>query len=279
MSAATLGNLMTSPATLPLEGLPPPLLAAYPARLTTWLDCPRRYRYTYVDRPPPPKGPPWAHNSFGATVHNALKTWTTAPAESRTVDAAGRLVDLHWITDGYRDDAQQQAQRARAKAMTMAYVSTIDPSIDPVGVERTVSAKLPGLAMSGRVDRIDRRGDELVVVDYKTGRAPLSADDARGSLQLAMYAIATERTLRRPCRTVELHHLPTGEVHSWRHTDESLARHVARASLIADEVRAAVDHPVNPGPSCRWCDFVRSCPEGSAAAGPLPEPWAALGDG
>jgi RecB family exonuclease len=270
--------MTTDPDALPLEGLPPPLLVAYPSRLTTWLDCPRRYRFSYVDRPPPPKGPPWAHNSFGATVHNALKTWATSPLVHRTVEAASRLIDLHWITDGYRDEAQQRTQRERARAMTTAYVAQLDPEDEPVGVERTVSAKLPGLALSGRVDRIDRRGDELVVVDYKTGRAPLTADDARGSLQLAMYAVAAERTLRRTCRTVELHHLPTGEMHTWRHTDESLARHVARASAIAQEARAATEHPPQPGSMCRWCDFVRACPEGRAAVGSIPEPWAALGE-
>jgi RecB family exonuclease len=162
--------------------------------------------------------------------------------------------------------------------MTTAYVAELAPEDEPVGVERTVSAKLPGLALSGRVDRIDRRGDELVIVDYKTGRAPLTPDDARGSLQLAMYAVAAERTLRRTCRTVELHHLPTGEVHTWRHTDDSLARHVSRASAIAQEARAATEHPPRPGSMCRWCDFVRACPEGRAAVGDLPEPWAALGE-
>ena len=38
----------------------------------TFLDCPRRYRFQYLDRPTPAKGPPWAHNSLGASVHSAL---------------------------------------------------------------------------------------------------------------------------------------------------------------------------------------------------------------
>ena len=57
---------------LGFEGMPRRLYPCTPTRLSTWLDCPRRYRMTYLDRPPPPKGPPWAHNSLGASVHNAL---------------------------------------------------------------------------------------------------------------------------------------------------------------------------------------------------------------
>ncbi len=259
-----------------LTGMPQRLFRAAPARLTTWLDCPRRYRFSYVDRPAPPKGPAWAHNSFGNTVHNALKAWATGPPERRTPDVARHLVDTSWVRDGYRDVEQEDAQRERAREMVAGYVATLDPADEPAGVERTVAAKRGTLALEGRVDRIDRRGDELVVVDYKTGRAPLTHDDARGSLALAIYAIAASQTLRAPCHTVELHHLPTGEVLSHTHTDDSLARQVRRAEAIADEVRRAVDaedYPARPGSSCQWCDFVRACPEGRARVAAPRQPW------
>ena len=74
-----------------LEGVPRRLFTATPTRLATWSDCPRRYRFAYVDRPPPPKGPPWAHNSFGSSVHNALRSWYDLPVARRTPPAA---VDL-----------------------------------------------------------------------------------------------------------------------------------------------------------------------------------------
>ncbi len=39
------------PLQLGLEGMPRRLFACTPSRLQTWLDCPRRYRMTYVERP------------------------------------------------------------------------------------------------------------------------------------------------------------------------------------------------------------------------------------
>ena len=69
---------------LGLEGMPTRLFACTPHRLTTYTDCPRRYRMAYLDRPPLPKGPPWAHNSVGASVHNALKQWWDLPRARRT---------------------------------------------------------------------------------------------------------------------------------------------------------------------------------------------------
>ena len=44
-----------------------------------------------------------------------------------------------------------------------------------------------------------------------------------------------------------------------------------------DEDGLAATFPASPSPACRWCDFVRVCPEGSAQYRPA-EPWAALAD-
>jgi RecB family exonuclease len=178
--------------------------------------------------------------------------------------------------------------------MVQGYAAGLDPSDEPVGVERTVATRTDKIAVSGRIDRLDSRpaddaGTELVVVDYKTGRHVLTVDDARSSMALALYALAAGRVLRRPCHRVELHHLPTGEVLVWSHTDESLARQLRRAEDIAAEAAPADERmrdglqagaydkvfPPRPGPSCGWCDYRRHCPEGAAAAVPR-RPWDGL---
>ena len=85
---------------LGLEGMPQRLYPCTPSRLNTWLECPRRYRMTYLDRPAPPKGPPWAHNSLGLSVHNALASWWRLPLPERTPEAAGTLLLRGWIAAG-----------------------------------------------------------------------------------------------------------------------------------------------------------------------------------
>jgi len=273
---------------LDLAGMPARLFACTPSRLATWLDCPRRYKFVYVDRPVPAKGPPWAHNSVGASVHAALAAWWSLPVERRTPVAAGALVRSKWIGLGFRDDDQAAQWRERAVEMVSGYVEGLDPYDEPIGVERTVAMRTPALAFSGRIDRLDWRGDELVVVDYKTGRHVLTTDDARGSLALALYAAAAARTLRRRCLTVELHHLPTGRVVRWEHTPETLDRQLRRAHDIAAEAAAAPDriaagedvdavYPPRAGPMCGWCDFAAHCPEGRVAA-PAHASWAGLAE-
>jgi putative RecB family exonuclease len=161
-----------------------------------------------------------------------------------------------------------------------------------------VATRTDTIAFSGRIDRLDARpaedraGTELVVVDYKTGRHLLTVDDARGSMALALYALAASRVLRRPCHRVELHHLPSGQVVAWSHSDASLARHLSRAEDIAQECAAADEQlrdglpaerydevfPPRPSASCGWCDYLRHCPEGTTAA-ITRRPWDGLSSG
>jgi putative RecB family exonuclease len=267
---------------------PPRLFVCTPSKLAAFEDCPRRYRFTYVDRPTPPRGAPWAHNSLGASVHTALRSWFTLPADRRDRTALASLLRATWVRDGYRDETQERDAFNRAVDWLSRYVGELEPGFEPLAVERTVATKTATLALSGRVDRIDDVGDELVIVDYKTGRTGLGQDDARGSRALALYAVAAQRMFRRPARRVELHHLPSGTVAAHEHTESSLARHMSRAEAAAADAMAAekavaagadpdTAFPTTPGSICGWCDFRRICPAGAARPGN--EPWAALDRG
>lgn len=278
---------MGEPEQLSFDAMPARLFACTPNRLATF-GCPRRYRFTYLDRPTPPRGAPWARSTLGAVAHLALHRWWLLPRAHRTPDEGASLVERHWQTAGFRDAAQSLRACVATAGWVSAYLSGVDPSDEPVGVERTVAVRTRTLALSGRVDRIDRRGDELVVVDYKTGRRPPTDDDARDSPALALYVLGVRRTLRRACRRVELHHLPSGTVAAFEHTDATLLGHEQRAERTATAIGAATEalaaggdpdraFPPAPSPSCAWCDFRRSCPEGRAASSDL-DPWAGLPD-
>jgi putative RecB family exonuclease len=273
-------------AQLEMPGMPRRLFPATPSKLATFADCPRRYRYAYVDRPTPQKGPAWAHNSVGSAVHAALRSWWDLPLSKRTAVSVRQLLYSVWSPAGFRDVEQSDRWRARAAAWLTDYVGGLDPGEEPVGLERQVATTTERLALSGRVDRIDQRGDELVIVDYKTGRVPSTDDDARGSPALAAYVLGVRRTLRRPCSRVELHHLPSGTVAAFEHTERSLANHVRRAEDVAADIgtaTAAMDagadsdtaFPAAPGRQCGWCDFRPSCPVGQAAT-PARETWSFL---
>jgi putative RecB family exonuclease len=267
-------------------GLPQRLYQASPSKLLAWLDCPRRYRMQYLDRPRPATRSPRAHTSVGVATHNALRDfWDLAPAE-RTPNAVERLVRRSWIDIGFRDPDQSADWLVLTTRRVTQYLRGVDRDRQPLGVERTVSMHTETLAVTGRLDRLDDRDGELVVVDYKTGRAKLTDDDARTSLPLALYAVAVAGMFSRPCERVELHHLATGEVLAHEHTPATLGRKVAEAESIAVDLRRAdadyaergVDSPLfepRVSPICRWCDFRAHCPAGQLV-GPEKSDWAGL---
>jgi putative RecB family exonuclease len=268
------------------EGMPIPLYAASPSRLLAFVDCPRRYRLQYLDRPRPSARPQRAHTSVGLATHNALRDWWDLPSERRTAASAREMVRTAWIETGFRDVEQSRRWRRTVSDEVTRYLGSVDPSRQPRGIERTLSVRTGVLTLTGRVDRLDERGDELAVVDYKTSRRPCTDTDARTSLPLAIYAAAAWTMFRRRCVTVELHHVPTGTVARHTHTGDSLRRKLDEADSIARDLRAAdasftemgvesPSFPPLPSALCRWCDYRSACPEGQRM-GPEKSSWAAL---
>ena len=219
-------------------------------------------------------------------VHSALARWWDLAVDRRTPSAAAALVRSSWVRSGFRDEEQSERWRAKTAVETAAYAERLVPHEQPLGIERQVSMRTPTLVLTGRVDRLDDRDGELVVVDYKTSRAEPPPDEARTSLPLGLYAAAVAAMFRRavhPGRAA-----PRAERHGGR------AR--AHAGVVGPQgVRGRVDRP-GPGPCdaafadgrdrrrrlpaahravCGWCDFRRHCPEGQAVSTEK-SGWAAL---
>ena len=252
-----------------------------PSALSTWVDCRRKYRYTYLERQP--RGRAMAHFSLGNSVHAVLRDFV-APIDEP--DLIENLLEKHWQTAGYRDADMSEAIKSLALVWLTQYCEN-EGEISAVAVERTVSYTIGDVVLSGRIDRLDQRKidgkRELVVVDYKTGSSAPTSQEAKSSLALAFYAVAAWRQYAQECVQVELHHLPTGTRAVARHTNESLARHRDRILSIVDEIvearKARPDDETvfTPSPSrlCAYCDFRALCPEGEALT-PAVEPWAAV---
>ncbi|MBW3086629.1 hypothetical protein KEM60_02858 [Austwickia sp. TVS 96-490-7B] len=271
-----------------LAGMPRRLVSASPSRMNTWLDCPRQYRFRYLDRPRPKARPQRAHTTVGTITHDVLRDFWDVEPSSRTPQLVTDLVSQAWHDTGFRDAEQSMRWRARVAWQVSAYLRSIGSMRDsrPAGVERTVSFTTQSLAFSGRIDRLDDRDGELVVVDYKTGRQPPTDDDARLSSALALYAVGAARVFRRPCTRVELHHIPTGTIAVHEHTDASLQRKIDEADSITEDLRRAATAFEEEGreaslltprlsPLCAWCDMQQHCPEGAAYL-PAKSDWAGL---
>ena len=182
------------PEQLGFAGMPERLFVCTPSKLGAFVDCPRRYRY-HLRRPADPA----ERRALGAQLarreraHGSEKLVCAVRRPARAGCAAHAAQgDL-----GARGLSRRRAGTSDLPAGPgLAGVLRGDarPADEPLGVERVVATKTAVLAFNGRADRIDSRpgpdGPEAVIVDYKTGRSGMDADDARGSQALALYAYA-----------------------------------------------------------------------------------------
>jgi putative RecB family exonuclease len=253
-----------------------------PSKVASFTSCGLAFRFSVIDRlPEPPSGAA----ARGTVVHRALELlYCLAPAE-RTLDAAlealtgaGREVlaseeyaDLAVDDpDGFMDEAAQ---------LVRSYFQLEDPTaVTPIGIELLMEAEVGGVRMRGIIDRLELDADgELVVTDYKTGRAPAERFE-RGRLGgVHFYAYLCEAVFgRRPAR-VQLLYLADPLAIACIPSEESARGLERKVGAIWAAVERACDRDdfrPNPGRLCDWCSFKAYCP----AFGGDPEAARALAD-
>jgi RecB family exonuclease len=151
---------------------------------------------------------------------------------------------------------------ARYRAMIEAFVEWRTQSrreLTEVGVEVDVAGVLGvqredggEVRLRGRVDRLERdAAGRLVIVDIKTGKTPVSKDDAQRHAQLAMYQLAVADGL-----------LPAGPAGA----EPGGARLVYPAKTGASGVVEREQDPLTPTAREEWRNLIRQAAD--ATAGP-----------
>ncbi len=278
------------PEQLELAGLPRPLFAATPSKLATF-DCPRRYRMTYLDRPAPPKGPPWAHNTVGAAVHLALARWWQLEPARRTPQAGAALVDpqlaarrlrrpravrglaragrrLGGRLPGRRGRARRSPTRAQRRRAHGGDPHRPAGDLRPGRPDRRAGRRAGDRGLQDRPEPAGRRRRaRLAGPGAVRGRRRADPAPALPPGRAAPPAHRRGRGLRAHRGVAEPAPRP-GRRDRDRHPRRD--RHGGRRRRPG-EVFAPV-----PGPSCSWCDFRRLCPEGQASSRPRAS-WDGLG--
>ena len=154
-----------------------------PSKVTSFRDCALAFRFTAIERLPDP-ATVWTVK--GTLVHSALEGlfWShpqggrspaAATAELHPPGPPSRTTPTTCRSSSTADEAETFL--ADAEQLVANYFVLEDPDeITPVGIELTLEAPLGDVRLRGILDRLDRTPEgELVVVDYKTGRAPSDA--------------------------------------------------------------------------------------------------------
>ena len=186
--------------------------------ITTYQQCPLRYRFRYVDGLP--ETVVSSSLIFGGAIHSALEfhfnellIGNDPPSQDQLLDVfqdawRGRAADYQDIRFGKGED--HNSLSSLADRMLTAFRSTPAAQSDDtvIGIEEELRGDLiPGVPdLLARIDLITTTDDALVITDFKTARSRWSQDQADNSAdQLLLYSELARRMM--PDRDVRLRFL------------------------------------------------------------------------
>lgn len=240
-----------------------------PSRLSSFTSCGLQFRFTAIDRLPEP---PTVAATRGTLVHAALEELFTLPAEQRVPAAAEACLDAavermrgdpDWTGLGL-DGTGEARMRAEAAELVGRYFRLEDPrTVHPVGLELKLEVDVGGVKLRGIIDRLDLVDGELVVTDYKTGRAPGDGDARQRMTGVHLYSLMCERWFgRRPVRVQLLHLAEPVKIvaEPSEQSTQGLSRRLDAVWRAVETACEREDFRPRPSPRCDWCAFQRWCP-------------------
>ncbi len=236
------------------------------SQVKTYLLCPLKYFYRYVQRLPTPKS---SELALGSAVHSALEVNFTQKVQSR------EDLPLAQVTDAFSDawkmqvpetafDQEEKPGQIKDEGVRIVghYHSTVSPDIQPQRVEEKFELAFENAPYTfvGRVDLVDSRG---LIIDHKTTKRAPTPEQVRQDFQLTAYSLAHRLTQGRPeaglrldvmvrTKTPKVLHLPAVRA------PRDHARFLKLLGHVAKGIQSDLFYP-NPNFTCPSCPYRQQC--------------------
>ncbi|MBS1702381.1 MAG: PD-(D/E)XK nuclease family protein [Armatimonadetes bacterium] len=237
-----------------------------PSRITTYLACPMKYLWTYVDS----RGK-WylkakSYYSFGSTLHKVLERFhDSGDTGVTTVGDALKVYEESWIDAGYASPEEMQEAYGEGREIVANVIEEElkrDPGVKTVAVEKFLRADLGPFVLIGRVDRIDQHPDgTLEIVDYKSGRWTVTNEDVESDLAMACYQYLVRKNFPGVPVKATIHALRSRTTGSASLSSADLAIFENDIRVLGEQILATTIDDVAPSvkPLCEGCDFLPLC--------------------
>jgi DNA helicase-2/ATP-dependent DNA helicase PcrA len=247
--------------------IPPeaPLLVSF-RQVDDYDTCPLKYKYTHILRVPLLRD----HRVvYGSAIHEAIREYHRRKARRQLVTLEDLVSNFEraWINEGFisREHEDQRLEEGR-EVLRQFFKFQEGTGYVPTFVEAPFSFQVGATRVKGRWDRVDMRGDEVVLIDFKTSdvRTQKDADRrARESLQLAIYTLAYREVYGAMPDRLELHFLGPQRVlvGNAQPDAELLAETAAAIGRVSSGIRSQ-QFIATPDfyRACRYCAFASICP-------------------
>jgi RecB family exonuclease len=237
-----------------------------PSKITTYLACPVKYRWTYVDD----RGK-WylrskSYYSFGNTLHRVLERFhDSGDVGVTTTDEVLAAYEESWIDAGYSNAEEMAEAFGEGRDILERHVQetlTKPKEAKTIFVERQFRKDLGDFALLGRVDRVDEYEDgTLEIVDYKSGREKVEYEDVAHDIAMCCYQLLLRHKFPGVPVRARIVALRTGSSASASMTDEEALEFERDILALGREILNEDYDELVPifKPLCPYCDFLPLC--------------------
>lgn len=241
-----------------------------PSRASQFKTCPKQFKFANVDKI---KEPTTEVQAKGTTVHQALEDLFDLKPDERNTEKLHNLFREAWTKVRGNDEhhnlfssvEEEREWGLDGLKLLNNYMSIEDPtSFEPLERERWVRGSIEDLNLRGILDRMDRNNKgELVIVDYKSGKAPLAKYKEPRFFALKLYALLIQKELGEMPSELKLIYLKNSTIHTLKVTQDSLDQVKIEVLEIWNNIKKAFetnDFPATKNTLCDWCYFKPICP-------------------
>jgi len=243
------------------------MFEASPFSLNMFQQCPRQYKFQYIDHLGDIYKKARPYFTMGDHVHAALKDFlSTVPVGERNLLKLEDLLREKWRRNrkGFNDKEDEKKWGEKALKQIRWFMQNQDISVIPFMIETTHRVELTNnILLKGKIDRVDKESDDsLHVVDYKTGKMPAEIN----KLQLHIYALILSKKQDLTVKKASYLYLEVGKFQTIELTAEDMAQANSYVIEMADRIRLEKNYSATPNVYCWNCDFIEICPDKEEAA-------------
>ncbi|MDD5595567.1 MAG: UvrD-helicase domain-containing protein [Candidatus Omnitrophica bacterium] len=232
-------------------------------QIDDYLTCPLKYKYVNILRVPIME-----HHTviYGRAMHEAVCNFFQYRLAGKELEL-NQLLDIFsesFDPQGFLDKKHQEDRfRIGREALVRFYNQEKSKPSNPAYIEKDFSFMLENNKISGRFDRVDLEGSEVVIIDFKTSEITKQVDAnkrVKESMQLDLYALAYKNIFGKLPKRVELHFLESGIIGSDSVKENDLEKITDKIREVSAGIRKEHFSATPTYMACRYCAYNQVCP-------------------
>jgi len=244
-------------------------------QIAAFKKCPLQYKFAHILKIPVlGKGP----MSFGKTIHNTLERFLKLVLErhgssqknlfgdkngkEKNLSTKEELLDIYkeeWIDSWYEGKWQKDKYYKQGQESLLNFYNKFikdKPAVQ--SLEQDFNAKISGITMKGKIDRIDKIEGGVEIIDYKTGKSKeeLRSED---KIQLLLYQIAARDVLGLKPKKLTYYYLDDNKELSFIGEEKDLVKLEDNIAKAIAKIKGSNFEATPNLHVCKYCDYKDIC--------------------